>query len=163
MDSSAAGRPPGMPPVDAWARQVPTPSATVVARAQSVRPAKDSKELRDKQKQPDRKRPGSRKQPDPETAAPGSPDPDARLGAPHLLLQAVDPDTGYVYWQGTLPAVRPTATAAYGPPAPHTPRDTSPAVPALPDSPNSSELLGRRAYDHHDDDTSPHSHVERTA
>jgi len=147
VDSSVAGRLPGVLPVENFSRQAPENGATIVAPEQSVRPLKELKELRNKDRNAFQEEPGTSGQSEAGKeggALPATPDfylqgvdPDSG----RIYLKAVDPKTGHVYWQVPRPSDAP-------PGAVKTP-SASPAevVAATPeDNGSSTGLLGGRAY-----------------
>ena len=162
MDSSVAGKPPGILPIEGWGHELPTNGKTPVDAGQSVNPPRDSQRLRDKHRDntDDKSADGTELRDRAASSAQGREESDISLidtppqrnylqavdpKTGQVSIQAVDPATGYVLWQAPLPE------------APFENRDAGSeksfgthAV-AEDENPQTTGLLGKRAYEHHDD------------
>jgi hypothetical protein len=163
-----------MLPNEGWSREAPVPGTAFVEPGQSVNPPRESQHLRDKHKDdPDQQSSDSAESSErgrpPADAARGGAEDYASASPVHTYLQAVDPETGQVSIQAVDPS---TGHVIWQAPLPEDPiQDTgmghqessSPPALAEDESPQSTGLLGKRAYEHHDDDRAGEPRVERTA
>ena len=174
MDSSVAGKPPGILPIEGWGHEPPTTGKTPVEPGQSVNPPRDSQYLRDKHRDDsgekfadstelqDRAGSSAQAREDSDKTVTGTPPQrnylqavDPKTG--QVSIQAVDPATGYVLWQAPLPE-GPFENLDTG-----TQKSLDTPAAAEGESPQTTGLLGKRAYEHHDDAQAGGPRVEITA
>mgnify|MGYP000523901743 FL=1 len=175
MDSSVAGKPPGILPIEGWGHQPPATGANPVEPGQSVNPSRDPQHLRDKHKDDtERKSADSAESKDRAKSTArgnlgGSEDDTPDIQTNHTYLQAVDsktgqvsiqsidPATGQVFWQAPLPAdpFQDPGKGHHG--------SSASSSPSEDDNPQSAGLLGKRAYEHRDDDRDSGPRIVKTA
>lgn len=174
MDASVAGKPPGILPIEGWGREPPTAGPAPVEPGQSVNPPRDSQHLRDKHRDSrdeksadgteprDRSGASAQERDNLEGKVSGTPRQHNYLQAVdpktgQVSIQAVDPATGHVLWQAPLPE------APFENQAPESRKSVISSAAAERENPQSTGLLGKRAYEHHDDVQTGGPRIEITA